>query len=65
LSTLAASGAVLALICAPIALADPGNLACQPGQIVIDGQCNTPPPPSKAPAADGTAPAPGGDQTRH
>ena len=37
------------------ALADPGNTACEPGQIVIDGQCNVPAPQNDAP------PAPAGD----
>jgi hypothetical protein len=52
------------LLCAPAAIADPGNTVCEPGQIVIDGQCNTAPPVGKAPAADGSAPAAGsGDQS--
>jgi hypothetical protein len=54
----------LATLCAPAAVADPGNTVCEPGQIVIDGQCNTPPAPSKASAPNGNAPAAGtGDQS--
>ena len=52
-----AVGGVFGMLCAPMAVADPGTTACQPGQIVIDGQCNTPPPPNKAP--DASAPAAG------
>jgi hypothetical protein len=56
-SLLAATGAAFAIACAPAAIADPGNTTdCQPGQIVIDGQCNTAPPPSQVPASDGKAP---------
>jgi hypothetical protein len=67
-SILAAAGAVSALLCAPAAVADPGDTACAPGQIVIDGQCNTPPAPNNAPAPPpvGTGSAPGGgDQGGH
>jgi hypothetical protein len=44
-SLLAAVGAAFALsviIGAPNAVADPQNTVCQPGQVVIDGQCNVP-----------------------
>jgi hypothetical protein len=67
-SILAAAGAVSALLCAPAAVADPGDTACAPGQMVIDGQCNTPPAPNNAPAPPpvGTGSAPGGgDQGGH
>jgi len=57
-------GATLGLLCAPAAIADPGNTVCEPGQIVIDGQCNTAPPVGKAPAADGSAPAAGSESHR-
>ena len=63
-ASLLAAGATLGLLCAPAAIADPGNTVCEPSQIVIDGQCNTAPPVGKAPAADGSAPAAGsGDQS--
>jgi hypothetical protein len=65
-SLLAAAFATISMLCAPAAPADPGNTACQPGQIVIDGQCNTPPAPSNAPAPNGSAPTAGtGDQGGH
>ena len=53
-AVLAALGAAVAvsaaLGAAPAAVADPGNTtACQPGQIVIDGQC-TAAPPSQSPS---------------
>lgn len=28
------------------AAADPNSVVCQPGQVIIDGQCSVPPPPS-------------------
>ena len=49
-ASLLAAGATLGLLCAPAAIADPGNTVCEPGQIVIDGQCNTPAAPNNAPA---------------
>jgi hypothetical protein len=59
-SLLVAIGAASAIAYAPAAVADPGNTtACQAGQIVIDGQCNTAPAPNDAPASDGKAPAAG------
>jgi hypothetical protein len=65
-ASLLAAGAALGMLCAPAAIADPGNTACAPGQIVIDGQCNTPPASTKAPAPDGSAPGAGtGDQSGH
>jgi hypothetical protein len=65
-ASLLAAGAALGMLGAPAAIADPGNTACAPGQIVIDGQCNTPPAPTKAPAPGGSAPAAGtGDQSGH
>ena len=30
------------MIGAPAAVAQPGDTACAPGQVVIDGQCNVP-----------------------
>jgi hypothetical protein len=56
-ASLLAAGAALGAICAPAAIADPGNTVCEPGQIVIDGQCNTAPTAHKAP--DGSAPPAG------
>lgn len=61
--------AVAAAIYAPVAVAD-DTIACEPGQIVIDGNCNVPAPPAEdefappandffAPAAE--APMEGGD----
>lgn len=52
-TTALAATVALAALCAPSAAADPGSTACEPGQIVIDGQCNVPPPPNPtvAPAA--------------
>jgi hypothetical protein len=56
----AAFAATLAAICAPAAGAQPNSIDCQPGQIVIDGQCAAPPA-TNAPAPDmGT----GGDTKR-
>jgi hypothetical protein len=41
------------LIGAPVVVADPATIACQPGQVVIDGQCAVPPSaPANAPARD-------------
>jgi hypothetical protein len=34
--------AVSAMIAAPTAVADPNTTDCQPGQVVINGQCNVP-----------------------
>lgn len=34
--------AISAIIGAPAAIAQPGDTACAPGQVVIDGQCNVP-----------------------
>jgi hypothetical protein len=67
ISTIAATGAVFAMVCAPAAAADPGTTACEPGQIVIDGQCNIPPAPGiNVPPQNGGAPAAGsGDQSGH
>jgi hypothetical protein len=64
-SLLAALGAAaFAVLGAPAAAADPGNgIACQPGQIVIDGQCSMPPPPTDTNDQKGSAPA--GDQGGH
>jgi hypothetical protein len=44
-SLLAAAGggfAVSAMIGAPTAVAEPNTTDCQPGQVVIDGQCSVP-----------------------
>lgn len=41
-AALGAAFAVCGMIAAPIAGADPNTIACQPGQVVIDGQCNVP-----------------------
>lgn len=40
----AAMAASAAFAAAPSAVADPNTTACQPGQIVIDGQCVAQPP---------------------
>ncbi|TGD87002.1 hypothetical protein BayCH28_15060 [Mycolicibacterium sp. CH28] len=38
---------------APSAFADPGNTtSCQPGQVVIDGQCSVPAPQTDSPPPD-------------
>lgn len=68
--TIVAAGAALALsaaIHAPMAIAD-DTIACEPGQVVIDGNCSVPAPPPQdqfaPPANDFFAPAPmssGGD----
>ena len=42
LATAGAAFAVSATIGAATALADPDTIACQPGQVVIDGQCSVP-----------------------
>ena len=42
LAAVGAGFAVSAMIGAPAAVAQPGNTACEPGQVVIDGQCNVP-----------------------
>ncbi|MBJ7339724.1 hypothetical protein [Mycolicibacterium sp.] len=68
LTTAGAMLAAAAVIYAPVAAAD-DTIACEPGQIVIDGNCSVPGPPPQddsAPAAnDFFAPAPmdngGGD----
>lgn len=38
-----ASCAAFAMIQASTAAADPATIDCEPGQVVIDGQCNLPP----------------------
>lgn len=69
LTSAGAALAVSAAIMAPMASAD-DTIACEPGQIVIDGNCSVPPPPVEdnfAPPADeffaptDLAPANGGD----
>ena len=42
LAAVGAGFAVSTMIGAPAAVAQPGNTACEPGQVVIDGQCNVP-----------------------
>ena len=42
LAAVGAGFAVSAMIGAPAAIAQPGTIDCQDGQIVIDGQCNVP-----------------------
>ena len=42
LAAVGAGFAVSAMIGAPAAVAQPGDTACAPGQVVIDGQCNVP-----------------------
>ena len=42
LTAVGAGLAVSAMIGAPAAVAQPGDTACEPGQVVIDGQCNVP-----------------------
>jgi hypothetical protein len=64
-SFLAAAGAafaVSAMIGAPTAGADPGTIDCQPGQIVIAGQCSLPAAPTNnvPPPQNGTGPGMGG-----
>ncbi|PXX11884.1 hypothetical protein C8E89_1028 [Mycolicibacterium moriokaense] len=57
-ASLVATGATLGMLCTPAAAADPANTVCEPGQIVINGQCGTPPSSaSYAPAPDVIAPA--------
>lgn len=65
-SLLAASSA-FGMLCAPAAIADPGNTVCEPGQIVIDGQCNTPPPPNatQAPSGGSSGSSTGGQNGGH
>ncbi|MDT5340432.1 MAG: hypothetical protein QOD90_5937 [Mycobacterium sp.] len=69
LTSTGAALAFVAAIYAPVAAAD-DTIACEPGQIVIDGNCNVPAPPAEdefappandffAPAAE--APMDGGD----
>jgi hypothetical protein len=48
IASLIATGATLGMLCTPAAAADPADTVCEPGQIVINGQCNTPPSPSLA-----------------
>jgi hypothetical protein len=59
LTTAGAALAVAAAIYAPVAAAD-DTIACEPGQIVIDGNCNVPGPPPQddfaPPASDFFAP---------
>jgi hypothetical protein len=50
LAAVGAGFAVSALIGAPTAVADPNTIACQPGQVVIDGQCNMPDTKANVPA---------------
>ena len=40
LAAVGAGFAASAIIGAPAAVAQPGDTACAPGQLVIDGQCN-------------------------
>ena len=42
LAAVGAGFAVSAMIGAPAASAQPGDIACEAGQVVIDGQCNIP-----------------------
>ena len=42
LAAIGAGFAVSGMIGAPTAVAQPGDTACEPGQVVIDGQCNVP-----------------------
>ncbi len=42
LAAVGAGFAVSATIGAPAAVAQPGDTACAPGQVVMDGQCNVP-----------------------
>ena len=64
LAAVGAAFAVSAMIGAPTAVAQPGDIVCEPGQVVMDGQCtvpqtnatNVPAPPPGAP------PGMGGDQ---
>jgi hypothetical protein len=62
-SLLAAAGAgfaVSVMIGAPTAVAQPGDTACAPGQVVIDGQCNVPDNANNVPAPqDGSGGMPG------
>lgn len=66
-SVFAAVGAGLAaaaIVGAPAAFADDDTIACEPGQIVIDGNCAAAPVDQTAPAVDpyvGTDPFAGGD----
>ena len=55
LAAIGAGFAVSTMIGAPAAVAQPGNTACEPGQVVIDGQCNVPDNANNVPAPqDGT-----------
>lgn len=42
LAVVGAALAASATIVAPTALAQPGDIVCEPGQVVIDGQCGAP-----------------------
>ena len=42
LAAVGAGFAVSAMIGAPTAIAQPGTIDCQAGQVVIDGQCSVP-----------------------
>jgi hypothetical protein len=56
LAAVGAGFAVSAMIGAPAAVAQPGTIACEPGQVVIDGQCSVP----DSNANNVPAPPPGG-----
>jgi hypothetical protein len=69
-SFLAAAGAafaVSAMIGAPTAGADPGTTDCQPGQIVIAGQCSLPAAPTNnvPPPENGSGPGMGDHGAGH
>jgi hypothetical protein len=61
-SLLAVAGAgfaVSVMIGAPTAVAQPGDTACAPGQVVIDGQCNVPDNANNVPAPPDGSGGPG------
>jgi hypothetical protein len=60
LAGIGATIAVSATIGAPSAVADPGTLACQDGQIVIDGQCAVADTHANLPAPEGGGMSDGG-----
>jgi hypothetical protein len=59
LAAVGAGFAVSATIGAPAAVAQPGDTACAPGQVVMDGQCNVPNNPNNVPAPQNGTGGPG------
>jgi hypothetical protein len=59
LAAVGAGFAVSATIGAPAAVAQPGDTACAPGQVVMDGQCNVPNNANNVPAPQNGTGGPG------